>query len=261
VSSASTEGSLITDQIMDAVGLKPNFEVIAANVPNAAAVTYAGKRYILYNPNFFAQLTKTTGTKWAAISVLAHEIGHHLDGHTVSQGGSQPALELEADEFSGFVLRKMGASLEEAQIAMRTAAQQRATATHPAQYDRLDAIAKGWNHADDQANGRSTASVSRPAPRIVPSVPTLQPERMEQNAVAARIRFNADPETAYFITSQKNVVKYSHNQVQVIGKLAVLNSNRYPFMIYDNSTQLFVDAHGNIITDSGKLVGTVSAYK
>src|SRR5215213_8487184 len=114
-----TEGRKIAQEIVDIVGLKANFEVREANIPNAAAVVYGGKRYILYNPNFIIQLEKTTGTKWAGISVLAHEIGHHLNGHTITAAGSQPALELEADEFSGFVLRKMGATLQQAQAAMK----------------------------------------------------------------------------------------------------------------------------------------------
>jgi hypothetical protein len=35
-------------RIMGSVGLKPRFEVKAANVPNAAAVIYNNQRYILY---------------------------------------------------------------------------------------------------------------------------------------------------------------------------------------------------------------------
>ena len=34
--------------------------------------------------------------------------------HTLERGGSRPEIELEADEFSGFVLRKMGATLPQA---------------------------------------------------------------------------------------------------------------------------------------------------
>ena len=28
---------------------------------------------------------------------VAHEIGHHLQGHTIQRGGSRPPIELEAD--------------------------------------------------------------------------------------------------------------------------------------------------------------------
>src|SRR5688572_22598823 len=103
----------IIELILETVGLRASFEVRKANVPNAAAVVYKGKRYILYNPSFIAAMDKAAGTPWASIAVLAHEIGHHLSGHTLDGNGSLPSIELEADEFSGFVLRKMGASLEE----------------------------------------------------------------------------------------------------------------------------------------------------
>src|SRR5918993_2785528 len=72
---SATQGKQIAQQIIDAVGLRPSFEVQAANIENAAAVVYGGKRYVLYNPTFINNLVKKTGTEWAAISVLAHEIG------------------------------------------------------------------------------------------------------------------------------------------------------------------------------------------
>src|SRR5205085_7375496 len=98
--------------------------------------------YILYNPRFIDALTRATGTKWAAVSVLAHEIGHHLYRKPNSERSL--ATELEADEFSGIVLAKMGASLKDAEAAMNLLATTRATATHPAGADRINSIAAGW---------------------------------------------------------------------------------------------------------------------
>ena len=50
----------------------------------------------------------------------ASSFGHHLGGHTLVPGGSQPPIELEADRFSGFVLHKMGADLDQTTQAIRT---------------------------------------------------------------------------------------------------------------------------------------------
>src|SRR5688572_668823 len=196
---SAAEGKQIGQQIIDIVGLKPNFEVQAANVQNAAAVVYNGKRYVLYNPSFIDKLIKTTGTKWAAVSVLAHEIGHHLNGHTLAGTGNPHQLELDADEFSGFALRKMGASLSEAQAAMNTIAQDRASRTHPGQQDRLVAIQRGWNQADDQANGRDIAR-STPEP-TVQQKPAPQPQRQStvssnrpvssSSGIIGDVRFNS----------------------------------------------------------------------
>jgi len=251
------EGRNIGQQIIDVVGLSPNFEIREANVPNAAAVTYNGKRYVLYNPNFINQLERSTGTRWAGISVLAHEIGHHLNGHTITASGSQPALELQADEFSGFVLRKMGASLADAQAAMKTIASSTASATHPARYDRLTSIADGWNKADAQITGRPYVK-SNPAPRPVEPVASTPQRRQATTSVLGRVRFNADPSTAYYVTNSYNLVRVRNNQAAVIGKLTASNNRRYPYIISDNSTQLYVDAYGNILNTSGRSVGKLT---
>src|SRR5437016_6093957 len=57
-------GDIIKD-IIAVVGLKPNFTVVTANIDNAAALIYNGKRYIAYNPQFIARLNAAAGNKWA----------------------------------------------------------------------------------------------------------------------------------------------------------------------------------------------------
>lgn len=258
----SEQGRQLAEKIIEAVGLQPNFEIQPANIENAAAVTYRGRRYILYNPTFISNLIKTTGTEWAAISVLAHEIGHHLNGHTVSGIGSQPAMELEADEFSGFVLRKMGATLAQAQAAMKTLATADASRTHPAQYDRLTSIGKGWSHADDQLAGRTTPK----APEVVPQKTNSQmpndaaltpPGAVADNRnILGDVFFTADPSAVFYVTANYNLVKVSDGGLRVLGKLAPVNSSQFPYLIYDaQNTQLLVDRTGNIITRTGKQVG------
>lgn len=137
----------VVKEIMSVIGLKANFQLRAANVPNAAAVILKSKRYILYNPKFMNEINAATGSEWAAISILAHEIGHHLNGHTLDNVGSRPDTELEADEFSGFVLRRMGASLADAQAVMGLIASMKGSHSHPSKKDRLTYIASGWNNA------------------------------------------------------------------------------------------------------------------
>lgn len=272
---SNSEAKFYAQEIMDVVGLKPNFEIMAAQVDNAAAVMYGGKRYVLYNPNFINALEQKTGNKWASVSVLAHEIGHHLNGHTVTATGSQPALELEADEFSGFVLRKMGASLADAQAAMRVLASQTASRTHPAQYDRLDYIARGWQRADNQMAGRSTARVvdrqpqapvvaQEPRRSTYPSTPTRSGNSsvLSNRNIIGQVRFNSDPYTRYYVTNGMDLVKVANNQSYRIGKLARLNNRTYPYMIYDESnTQLLVDTRGMILTRRGQQVGTLTAVR
>ena len=267
----ATQGKQIAERIIDAVGLRANFDIRPANIENAAAVVYGGKRYVLYNPAFINNLMKTTGTDWAAISVLAHEIGHHLNGHTVTGSGSQPTAELEADEFSGYVLRKMGASLAQSQAAMQTLASARASRTHPAKYDRLAAIAQGWNHADDQLAGRSTRrkNLEVKQPKVEKPVITNRDvashtrsrAALDSRYILGDVYFRADPAARYHVTTNYNLVKVSSRGLNVLGKLAKLNSSQFPYMIYDaQNTQFLVDRRGNILTRNGRQVGLLKNH-
>jgi hypothetical protein len=256
----------VIDEIIRVVGLKPNFEVKAANIPNAAAVAYSGKRYILYNPQFIISLNKAAGNNWASISVLAHEIGHHLNGHTMENIGSQPDKELEADEFSGFVLRRMGASLDEAQSAMRVAASYKPSVTHPGKADRMVAIADGWNSADNQIAGRpDVAKKTRPA--VAQSAPSVNRSATSGQAISSEnivgeVAFHADQSGTYYVTKRLNLVKVANNQLYLVGKVARLENAGFPYMIYDdNKTVLLVDTKGNIYSKAGTSVGVLRAHR
>ncbi|MGH8545989.1 MAG: hypothetical protein ACREX3_20670 [Gammaproteobacteria bacterium] len=128
---SDSEAETVVSRIMTSSGLAPNFVIRAAGVPNAAAVIRGSTRMILYDQFFVRTLRERSGTEWAPISVMAHEIAHHLNGHTLDEGGSRPRLELEADYYSGFVLQKMGATLEQSRAAMDKFGSSEGSATHP----------------------------------------------------------------------------------------------------------------------------------
>ncbi|MBO0938991.1 M48 family metalloprotease [Fibrella sp. HMF5335] len=139
----------VVDRILKPIGLMRNFKVMeCANTQNCFAAVQNGQRYIIYDAAFMQQLEDATETDWTATSVMAHEIGHHLQGHTLTTGGSTHQKELEADRFSGFVLHQLGATLDESLVAIRAIGAVYASATHPARATRLEAIQKGWAEAD-----------------------------------------------------------------------------------------------------------------
>jgi len=147
--SSDGEAQSILNMILSASGLSSNFKLVAGNVPNAVAVillnskTKEPERYIIYNQTFMYNIEKRINY-WASVSILAHEIGHHLNGHSLMPGGSRPSLELEADKFSGFVLATLGANLEDAQAAINNLVSEEGSLTHPPKSARLAAIANGW---------------------------------------------------------------------------------------------------------------------
>ncbi len=144
-------------EIIAITGLQGDFELKQADVLNIEAFISHRKRYILYNPSFINRINSLTRDKWAAMALLAHEIGHHLNGHTIKKGGSNPEVELEADEFAGFILYKLGATLEQSQIVMHYIAKVEPSKTHPAKKSRMQAIEKGWTKAGEATTEKATA--------------------------------------------------------------------------------------------------------
>ncbi|MCQ4165792.1 TPM domain-containing protein [Tahibacter harae] len=159
-------GAKVVAEIMKFTGLPQNFDVIEGQVPNAAAVIVLGpdqlpRRVIAYNRRFMEQVREATrNNDWAPVSIMAHEIGHHLSGHTITPGGSQPPTELEADKFSGFVLYKMGSSLADAQKALETLVPEQDGKTHPGRRKRVAAIRDGWQQACTQQSGDCSSGIA-----------------------------------------------------------------------------------------------------
>ena len=177
-------GKQVVAEIMKYTGLPANFVVVEGQVPNAAAVIMAGpdkvpRRVIAYNPAFMGEVIRATqANNWAPVSIMAHEIGHHLSGHTIVPGGSQPPIELESDKFSGFVLYKMGAPLKDAQNAIATLIPEADGQTHPGRRKRLAAIASGWIEACELQGGGAQCQGGKPvatAQAPVAPAPTAKP--------------------------------------------------------------------------------------
>jgi hypothetical protein len=134
--------------IVSRSGLKQNFYVMECpNIDNCFAAARNGERLIVYDASFMRRVNSMTQTDWGAMSILAHEIGHHLQGHTIKQGGSDPGRELEADEFSGFVMYQMGASLKDAQSAIWKLTTDYDSGSHPPRRKRMASIKKGYQAA------------------------------------------------------------------------------------------------------------------
>jgi hypothetical protein len=151
ISDPSPAALAIVEQILSYTGLPQTFNVHSANIYNAAALIVERERVILYDPKLIEDIERVTNNRWIATSILAHEIGHHLSGHTLAAEYTQ-RFELEADYFSGFVLYKMGATLAESQAVMNLLRDHpdMEEADHPPQAQRLAAIEDGWQSAAGQ---------------------------------------------------------------------------------------------------------------
>ena len=263
----------IIKEIIDVVGLKPRFEVReSTEVPNAAAVIYNGKRYILYNAKFVASENNAVKTDWAAVSILAHEIGHHLNGHTLIRGGSNPTDELEADEFSGFVLRKMGATLPQAQAAIAALTDESYSATHPGRSSRLTAISTGWQNANTQILASAKPSTKTTPPVIAQAEDPEQPVAtrpvvrkqataagLDSRSILGKVTFEAAPREQFYVTTRYNLVRVTDDGLEVVGKLSRTNNSEVPFVFESDYFQsLYLTQEGMIVNRRGQRVGYVS---
>ncbi len=165
------EAKSIIAGIADSIKWGENFSVREQNgIRNAYATIINKVRWIVYDNVFLEDIDAYAATKWASISVLAHEVGHHYYNHVVSSTGSTVPKELEADFFTGYTLYKLGSTLQEATAAMQAIGTDRQTSTHPAKKDRVNAITRGWNQAKGEAAVQPTTP-STPKP-TTPTTPT-----------------------------------------------------------------------------------------
>jgi tetratricopeptide (TPR) repeat protein len=150
------------NKICEITGLQNRFLLKALkNYDNCSAICFSNDvgqdRYIQFDRDFLEEYQRKTKNKWFVFGVLAHEIGHHLNGHSLDGVGSRPHKELEADEFAGFVMQKMGAPLVQAQRIFSFLNETDGPPTHPVKKLRYEAIKRGW----DKAAGKITYETLR----------------------------------------------------------------------------------------------------
>ena len=75
------EANSAIEDILSVIGAKNRFVVQPCdNINNAAAVTMQGIRYIFFDPDFMNSIS--SGRYSSNLFILAHEVGHHINGHS-----------------------------------------------------------------------------------------------------------------------------------------------------------------------------------
>ena len=155
--STPKEISKIVDEIVNTAGVaKGGFELAqCSNINNAIAKMLTDEegnevRYIIYDADWLQSFNEETLNDWSGKFVLAHEIGHHLNGHSLNNGSSNHKYELEADYFAGRALANLGASLDET-LAVTEGMGTKATYSHPGRAERAKQAKAGWKSITNKA--------------------------------------------------------------------------------------------------------------
>ena len=235
------------ERVVRVSGLEMNFEMIVDPSTPAAAEIINGRRVILFDPRFMAQVADRICPDWGAMSILAHEVGHHLAGHTLRQTAEPWRDELEADEFSGFVLARLGATLAETTSAAARILPEQATPTHPGRKDRVAAILHGWQNAEAMVSAEMTqASHNR---GLVPMhQDRFDPDGDDSAAsdlvLAARIILYDDPND-YYITKSGRIDSYDGTR-HPVGRKSLPSSADFAWTFKSESARLDVDYSGRV---------------
>jgi len=105
-------------------------------------------RFIVYDGSKFHWTPEDPD--WDEVTILGHEIGHHLNGDTSftrTHGRGSWARELLADQTAGFLVARLGGTLDQATNWFRGISP-RGSESHPPRDDRIEAVSRGWYRAD-----------------------------------------------------------------------------------------------------------------
>ena len=166
------EANVALDKILDVIGASKNFTLIPCDdISNAVAVTFKGDRFILFDGAFMRKINQATNN-WSYLFILAHEVGHHINGHTrdflLATVLDDQSLEdrrkeeLEADEFASFVVSKLGASYSQIEQTIDLIASNESDlySTHPNYDKRIAAVKRGFERAYSNAETPTPNSYS-----------------------------------------------------------------------------------------------------
>ena len=134
----------VVNSIRRALDVRAEFDVYIAKDENNAFATVAnGRKILVVDVEFLERINKIAKTDWGAISIVAHEVGHHVAGFS----GDSHTNELNADYWSGYILQRLGSATEASTKAILTVGTEQDTQSHPNKYKRSNMIEKGWNDA------------------------------------------------------------------------------------------------------------------
>ncbi len=203
--------------IIRETGLAQNFVILPGDVDNVKAYVEDNERILEYNPGFMEKLQGDTN--WHGISVLARQIGHHLSNHELEDGSASVEEEIEADKYAGFVLFKMGASLDEAIKALESSMVEDSLGKGISKNARLASLTRGWNNAKTLMTD-TVVIAKAPMQDSIKEVVAQNPSSVAKDAVLPDYLYRvylAVDKSMYFIDEEDKVFKEEDGKPVAVG--------------------------------------------
>ncbi|WP_440122797.1 hypothetical protein [Tenacibaculum sp. Ill] len=144
--SARSYGEIISE-VLSLVGI-PNSDIEIRTTSSFGAFSVINRdcrrRFFLYNQAFFDSVHTVTKSYEPIKSICFHEIAHHFYRHPLKSKWESRLHELEADRYSGFQMRLIGATLEESIAAMKYFGNETPSQSHPGKSIRINEIKAGY---------------------------------------------------------------------------------------------------------------------
>ncbi len=169
------------NQVCSAAGIRSNFIMVQCNsIGTCLAIEKDGDPYILYDNIFLSNLKSSINygftekkiiqsnkdvKDWSSMTILAHEIGHHVNQHfskTIRSAYSVKELELQADEYAGHILYSLGASLQQGEkVFYSSFVPINGSLEHPARVERIKSFEDGFNKEKLRFGGTRNDNTSK----------------------------------------------------------------------------------------------------
>jgi hypothetical protein len=218
---------------VSAYGPAIKLRLFASNVSNAAALVTGDEKLLLFSQQFMDKLSEETDTWYSVKAILAHEVAHHIFGHTLSKSPDERHKEeLAADRYSGMVLRQMGATLKEALSAVAQIGPQGDSPTHPGAEVRKAAVTSGYKRPDDL--------------KLI-KIGTNKGNLPEQSSFLSRLTLKDDPQGEYLVTHEQDVLKIAPDgKLLMMGQATKKTDGEYELEYDIAHTKYAVDSNGKI---------------
>lgn len=201
--SNSQEASVFVEVLLSEVGLPMNFHVKECNEINCtlkrnayAKMNKNGTRFIVYDNAWFSEIDNNEDNI-LSLTILSHEIGHHLAAHTIQRNfkkykeackyckqksklfnqkvcdeehseeykkylANRRTQELQADRFAGFIMNYYGAKKQDILNVFKVISKPKedSLSTHPRQEKRLKAAEEGFDMASDYKKDKKKIDIN-----------------------------------------------------------------------------------------------------